>query len=167
MSSKQFTAMAFRFLHRINHNRRYLAIDLKVALQLTVHFNEDEGGLARVGAKFIADAIGMSERSVIRSVQRMADAGDLRVVWGTRGRGHPNHYWMVDKPAEKTCTAMPVLAAQKPASDARLKPASVANKTGTATPENLLRTMGDAKASPQGERERVASLASGSCRGAP
>ena len=156
MSSKQFTAKTFNFLYRINHGRGYLAIDLKVALQLTRHFNEKEGGLARVGYKFIADAIGVSEMTVMRSVQRMADAGDLYVVWGKAGRGHPNHYWMVDKPVEKTCTAMKVSEPVKPSSGARRKPSSEANKTFTAVKENHLRTMGDAKASPQGERERCA-----------
>ena len=46
MSSKQFTARTFKFLYQINENHKLLAVDLKIALTLTLHFNEKEGGRA-------------------------------------------------------------------------------------------------------------------------
>jgi hypothetical protein len=124
----------------------------EVALQLTVHFNEhDEGGRAYPSCQAIGDAIGLSECTVRRSVERMAKEGDLYVVWGRQGRGHPNQYWMIVKPApkreKKTGRVAPVFAPQK---TGIVKPASAVEKTGTAAPENHLNHF------TEGERLRAA-----------
>ena len=44
MSSKPFTAKTFAWLRQINHSDRgrYLAVDLKVAVELTEYFREDD-----------------------------------------------------------------------------------------------------------------------------
>jgi Helix-turn-helix domain len=99
MSSKEFTALTFAWLHQVNQDAGLLPIDTKVCLQLTKHFNEkDEGGRAWPSYKTIGEAVGVSEQTVIRSVHRVHSRGHLRVVWGKAGRGHPNQYWMIVKP---------------------------------------------------------------------
>jgi hypothetical protein len=134
MSSTAFTAKTFTFLHQVNHNPRLTKTDAAVCLELTVYFTEsDQDGRAWPGCKTIADAIGVSEATVIRSVRRVAAEGHLRVVWGSQGRGHPNQYWMVLKPAP-----VKVSEAGKPASVTRLKPAPVSLKPAPVQ-ENLLR----------------------------
>src|SRR5262245_36203089 len=97
MSTKQFTAQTFAWLRLLKADHDLTA--LAVGVQLTEHFNEKEGGQARVGYRFIADALGVTESTVVRAVRRMHERGRLRVYWGQPGRGHPNHYWMVIKPA--------------------------------------------------------------------
>jgi hypothetical protein len=136
MSSKAFTAKTFAWLRQINHGR-YLAIDLKVALQLTEHFNEkDQEGRAYPSYKTIADAIGVSEQTVIRSVERMRAQGDLYVIPGKPGRGYPNQYWMVVKPVQKTSKVAEVFPGQK-------KPPSGGQKTSIAVEENHLKNHQD------------------------
>jgi hypothetical protein len=81
MGSKEFSAKIFRWLRQINRSSELLATDLKVAVQLVDHFNEDdEGGRAYPGAKCIGDAINMSVRHVLRSIRRMEATGHLRRV---------------------------------------------------------------------------------------
>jgi hypothetical protein len=99
MSSKAFTRQIFDWLHQVNTDDDLTPADVCVALQLTRHFNEDDdGGRAWPSCKFIGDEIGLSESTVINSVRRLHKHGHLRVVWGQRGRGHPNQYWMEIKP---------------------------------------------------------------------
>jgi hypothetical protein len=157
MASKQFTAKTFTWLRQINRGRGYLAIDLKVALELTTYFNEDR---AYPGYKTIADAIGLSERTVIRSIERMRGHGNLYVIPGKPGRGHPNQYWMIVKDDKKTCTQAQVLEPGKPAPNAAGKPANRPPKTCTATQENHKNPIPDrgslkAPLYPDGERVRA------------
>jgi hypothetical protein len=155
MSTKAFVAKTFRWLHQVNRGR-YLAIDLKVALQLTVHFNEkDQDGRAFPSCKTIADAVGVSEHTVMRSVDRMHAGGDLYVIWGKPGRGYPNQYWMVIKPAPTQ-----VSEAGKPAPRPRQKTCTGEIKTCIAVQENLLRTSEEGESLkglplPPGEREEA------------
>jgi hypothetical protein len=154
MSSKQFTAKTFSFLHQVNRSPRLKKIDVAVCLELTVYFREsDQDGRAWPGCKTIADAIGVSETTVIRSVRRIEAEGHLRVVWGCRGRGHPNQYWMVLKPAP-----VKVSEAGKPASATPRKPAPVKIKPAPVQ-ENLLKNQeGVSKETPSlGERDEVLS----------
>jgi hypothetical protein len=150
MSSKEFTAKTFTFLHQVNHNKRLKKIDAAVCLELTVYFTEsDQDGRAFPGCKTLADEIGVSETTVIRSVRRVEAEGHLRVVWGSQGRRHPNQYWMVVKPAP-----VKVSGAGKPSSAPPRKPASVKIKPAPVQ-ENLLRNLeGVSLETPsQGERE--------------
>jgi hypothetical protein len=111
MSSKAFTRKTFTFLHQVNHNPELPASDLAVCLELSRYFNEDDqDGRAFPGCKTIGDAIRLSETTVIRSVRRLEKHGHIRVIWGTQGRGHPNQYWMIVKPAPTQ-----VLEPEKPA----------------------------------------------------
>ena len=165
MSSTKFTAMQFTWLHQINEDVELPASAVKVALQLTRHFNEKDGGRAFPGYESLAEGcepytkdIGISERAVIRSIRLMHERGHLRVEWGKPGRGYPNQYWMIIKPA-----LVQVLGAGKPASVAAVKPASVAIKPALAQ-ENLLKNLEGIpkKEYPhRGEREEEASLALG------
>jgi hypothetical protein len=147
MSSKEFTAKTFRWLYQVNWDADLLPVDVKVAVQLTCHFNEDDAdGRAFPGCKHMGSKIGLSERTVDRSVRRLHKHGHLHVVWGAPGRGHSNQYWMVlkgektrtTKPvstSQKTRTIKPVLKKENPHLGQR-KPASGANKTRTAVTEN-------------------------------
>jgi hypothetical protein len=136
MSSKQFTAQVFAWLQQINRDPHLLAIDVKVALELTRFFNEkDQGGRAFPSCKTLGDAIGMSERTIRRSVERMTKGGHVYTILGKPGRGHPNQYWMT----LKTGTATPVLDAEKTGTGDRQKTGICDKKTGTATPENHLK----------------------------
>ena len=124
MSSTAFTASTFVFLRQVNRNRRLTATDLSVCMELTEYFNEKiEGGRAWPSCKTIGDAIGVHETTVIRSVRRLEAEGHLRVIWGCQGAGHPNQYWMIEKPAPAQ-----VSAGEKPAPAQRKKPAPVQKK---------------------------------------
>jgi hypothetical protein len=99
MSSKAFTIRVFTWLHQVNHDLELLAVDVCVALQLVIHFNEDDSdGRAWPSCKTLGEAIGLSEATVIHSVRRLHARGHLRVIWGQQGRSHPNQYWMEIKP---------------------------------------------------------------------
>jgi hypothetical protein len=102
MSSKEFSNKTFKWLYQINSDFELPPIDMKVAVQLTVHFNEEnDGGRAYPGLKFMGDAIGVSEPTMVRSIHRLERRGHLHVVWGSAGRGHSNQYWMIVKPVSK------------------------------------------------------------------
>jgi hypothetical protein len=101
MSSKEFSRQTFQWLYQVNHDRDLPSACKSVALELTVYFTEDDdGGRAFPGYRTIADAIGVSDSTVIRSIKLMHARGHLRVVWGSPGRGHPNQYWMILKPLQ-------------------------------------------------------------------
>lgn len=143
MSSKEFTAKTFKWLYQVNWDADLLPVDVKVAVQLTRHFNEDdEDGRAFPGCKYVGDKIGVSEPTVIRSVRRLHKRGHLRVIWGAAGRHHSNQYWMVEKtsaakplPTSKKPSRVKVFEERKPTS-VNGKPTSGANKTYTAVKEN-------------------------------
>jgi hypothetical protein len=98
MSSKEFTAQQFRWLHQVNSDAELETVDVCVALQLTWHFNEDDqDGRAYPSYKYIGNKIKVPRPTVIRSIERLHERGHLRVEWGSAGRGHPNQYWMVEK----------------------------------------------------------------------
>jgi hypothetical protein len=107
----------FQWFYRINTNPKYLKVDLAVAVQLTKYVNRKTGD-TYVGAKRLSDNIGVSVRSVLRSVRRLQEGGDLGVEWGAPGRGHSNRYWPIlplfDE--EKSGTVVPVFDHVKVAS---------------------------------------------------
>jgi len=145
MSTKKFAAQTFAWLRLLKGDHDTTA--LAVGVQLTEHFNEAEGGVARAGCKFMADALGMAESTVVRALHRMHARGRIRVQWGTPGRGHPNHIWMVVKPA-----AAQVLEAGKPAPEE--------NKTCSSAGEPLLNHTpgGAAKAAPSRREREIETL---------
>jgi hypothetical protein len=121
MSSKQFTAHTFAFLHAINRDPRLIAVDAAVALELSDYFNEsDQGGRAFPSCKTIGDAIGVHETTVMRSIDRLHQTGHLWMIRGSPGRGHPHQYWMAEKPAP-----VQVSGRRKPAPAQPRKPAPV------------------------------------------
>jgi Helix-turn-helix domain len=165
----QFARVKFLWIDRIARDHQLLAIDTRVAAALLHYFTaSDNGGRAYPSCKTLGDAIGVSEATVIRSVNRLHDRGHLIVIWGKPGRGHPNQYWMAagGKPA-----SVQVLEAQKPARVAPRKPASDANKTFTGAGEPLFSQIpsGESYALPQteGERERTSCDVSPSSVGDP
>jgi hypothetical protein len=130
----KFTAQTFAWLRQINTDKRVLAIDVKIALELTRYFREkDQGGRAYPSAKTLGDAVGLSERSARRSIDRLQQAGHLHVIPGKPGRGCSAQYWMI----LKTRTATPVFEAQKTGLRDRQKTGIRGKKTGTATPQSL------------------------------
>src|ERR1700687_4423584 len=71
-----------------------------VCYRISDGFNDrDSDGRAWESCENIGAAVGMSEKTVITMVRRLHACGHLRVEWGKQGRGHPNHYWMILKPA--------------------------------------------------------------------
>ena len=71
-----------------NTDRRLMAIDVKVALELSRYFREqDQDGRAYPAAKTLGDAVGLSERSARRSIDRLHKEGHLYVIPGKPGRG--------------------------------------------------------------------------------
>ena len=129
MGSKEFSKKTFKWLYQLNADFELWAVCTKVGVQLTAHFNEeDQDGRAFPSCKYIADVIGVSEKTVIRAVRRMQAREHLRVIWGVPGRGHPNQYWMIIKPAPTQ-----VLGAKKPAPTQVLAD----QKTCTGVQENL------------------------------
>ena len=115
-SSKAFNHQIFCWLHQINHDKRLLAIDLCVAVELTRYFDEkDQGGRAWPTCKTVSDAIGLHETTILRSVRRLEITGHLRAIWGRQGRGHSGQYWMIAKPAEPQVLKPAVRQQRKPA----------------------------------------------------
>lgn len=109
MSSTEFTAKIFRFLHQVNADVELEHVDVRVALRLSHYFREDDkDGRAFPSCKTIGADIGLHETTVLRAIKRLHGQGHLRVIWGKPGRGHPNQYWMLEKTI-KTCTATQVL----------------------------------------------------------
>jgi hypothetical protein len=99
MSSRAFAATKFSWIERVTRDHKILPIDVRVAVALLSYFSEkDQGGRAFPSCKFIGNQIGASEPTVIRAVHRLHAEGHLRVTWGQQGRGHPNNYWMQEKP---------------------------------------------------------------------
>jgi Helix-turn-helix domain len=97
MSSKQFTAKVFRWLHQVNADLALPASAAKIAICLIGHFNEKEGGVAWPSCRTIGAAIGKSESTVFSVVRALHARGHLRLEWGKQGRGCSNRYWMIEK----------------------------------------------------------------------
>ena len=69
MSSKAFARQIFQFLYQVNESRTLDApVDVRVAIQLTRHFNEREGGRGRAGLEHIGKAIGVGKATVHLSI---------------------------------------------------------------------------------------------------
>ncbi len=121
MSTKTFTKKIFDWLHQLNHDRRVRKIDLAVAVQLTKCFNEkDHSGRAWPSLKTLGDPIGFHhEGTVLKSVRRLHETGNLYVVWGKRGSGHVNQYWMVLKPSAGQVSKLSAGKVKKLASQSR------------------------------------------------
>src|SRR5262245_8706784 len=112
VTTKQFTAQTFAFLHQVNGNAELAGSDLKIAPALTRAFHKEACRRAYPSYETLANDAAMSEHTAIRAVRRLEQHGHLRVVWGTPGRGHPNQYWMIVKPAP-----VQVSAPRKPAKE--------------------------------------------------
>jgi hypothetical protein len=109
MGTKEFARQTFKWLYQVNADSGLSLSCIKVAVQLTAHFNEsDQDGRAYPSGKYLGEAIALSERAVLRAVRRLHARGHLEIKWGAPGRGCPHQYWMRLKPA-----LAPVLADQK------------------------------------------------------
>jgi hypothetical protein len=97
MSSKQFTAKVFRWLHQVNADCALPPNAVKVAVALIPDFNEDEGGMAWPGLQRLAARACLGKTTIIEIVRRLAACGHLRIESGKPGKGHSNRYWMVEK----------------------------------------------------------------------
>jgi hypothetical protein len=118
---KAFIRAKFHCLYQVNENPNLSATDSAVYLQISKHVNEaDRGGRAYPSYKTIGRPIGKSEATVIRSIRRLVAEGHLKVIWGRRGRGHPNQYWLVVKPS-----SMQVSVSDRKQTKKDLKPSPV------------------------------------------
>jgi hypothetical protein len=144
MSSKQFTALTFAFLRLVKSDHDLTA--LAVAVQLTEHFNEAEGGVARAGTQFMARQLGVSQPTVVRALHRLADRGRLRIEWGKQGRGNVNHCWML---VEERCAS----ASFEPAGKIQKKMRQRQKKDAPAHMNHLKNQGGASKEAPPLERE--------------
>jgi hypothetical protein len=99
--SPELTRQRFLWLnHQVLPDPDLPASAFKVAYRIGDGFNDQQSdGRAWESCKEIGNAIAMSEKTVITMVRRLHARGHLRVEWGQQGRGHPNNYWMISKPA--------------------------------------------------------------------
>jgi hypothetical protein len=159
MSSKGFTRMTFAWLRLLKGDRDLTA--LAVGVQLIEHFNEKEGGQARVGCQYIARELGLTPSTVVRALHRLADRGRLRIEWGSQGRGHVNHCWMViGENGEKRCASASFSSAEKVRQSSPEKVRQTSRK-GAPAHMNLLknhRSEGKAKAFPLAGRKSEPSV---------
>ena len=109
--SKQFTAKIFRWLHQVNIDVELPLSAMKVAVRLSGDFNEAQDGMAWPSCITIAEAIGLSETAVIRSVRVLEARKHVRINWGKQGRGHSNQYWMIEKGQQADLFASSLTAA--------------------------------------------------------
>jgi len=114
--SKAFTRRVFAWLAEIKTDRRMRPATFLVAYEIGQHFNAKYGGEAWPGYQTIADATGVSKRTVIRMVRLLVAGGYLKVERGSAGRGQSNRYWMT---APKGAPAHLFGAREKGASEAR------------------------------------------------
>jgi hypothetical protein len=98
--SPELKRQRFAWLDQVLIDRELPASAFKVAYRIGDGFNDvQHDGKAWESCKEIGNAIAMSEKTVITMVRRLHARGHLRVEWGQQGRGHPNNYWMIIKPA--------------------------------------------------------------------
>jgi hypothetical protein len=107
MSSKEFTAKIFRWLHQVNGDDKLPGSAIKVAVRLASDFNEKLGGMAWPSCQTLSEDIGKSKATVIDMIRRLHARGHLQVEWGQQGKGHSNQYWLVEKgqPANLSATS--------------------------------------------------------------
>jgi hypothetical protein len=113
--SPELKRQRFLWLDQVLVDPELPASAFKVAYRIGDGFNDvQQDGRAWEGCKEIARAIGMSEKTVITMVRRLNARGHLRVEWGKQGRGHPNNYWMILRPAStQVSDATPRLLLQR------------------------------------------------------
>jgi Helix-turn-helix domain len=136
------TRKLFDWLNQVKADREVTPSAFLVAFEIGQGFNAEYGGAAWPSSLTIAKAVGLSEPSIIRIVRQLAQRGHLKIDPGKQGAGHSNRYFMV----LKTSTSEGFRTAQK--TSIRVKKTSTG---GYDLSKNHLQ--GDAKASPQGERE--------------
>lgn len=137
-------------MHQVKADTAIPAGTFKVAFQLTAYWFWDNP-IAYRSCQTVAEAVGVSEATVIRALHLLHDRGHLNVQWGTQGRGHPNRYSMILKPAP-----VQVLKDGKPAPAQVRKPASVSRKPAPVQENPSFNHTGEPKGSPSsGEREEA------------
>jgi hypothetical protein len=140
MSSKQFTAQVFAWLHQVNADRDLPASAAKVAIYLASCFNEADGGAAWPAVETIGTEIGRSPSVVLDALRRLAARGHLKAYWGRQGRGHSGRYWMILKlrTPEVSNLRVPSVATTFPASHAsQIKLRFWPQKTSEMAPQNF------------------------------
>jgi hypothetical protein len=94
---RDFLEMREAFQWQILGDNIVRGIDAKVALAISLYLNREDWELhsklhAWPGIDTIAQKIGVSERSVRRSIGRLVMLGHFRLHVGGRGPGDPHHY---------------------------------------------------------------------------
>jgi hypothetical protein len=92
--SRAFTRRKLAWLAQVNADRTIPHTAVRVALALVPYFNERRTGRAWPSLETLQSDTGLGFASVHRGIRALEQRGHLLVVWGKRGRGHANHYWM-------------------------------------------------------------------------
>jgi hypothetical protein len=152
-SKRRDTRKLFVWLNQVKGDPELSPVAFMVAYEIGQHFNSQYGGAAWPSSLTIAINIGADKATVIRAVRRLRERGHLTVepgrAGGPPGRGHSNRYRM-SKPERNGVSAHP-LEPRKGALEPR--------KGAPAHLNYLKPSKGDAKASPQRERESELALA--------
>lgn len=146
--SKQFTKRTFNWLRQIKADHILPRSGVLFALQVTEQCNERHGGAGWASCRYIANAIGMSEATVINLFHLFEKRGHLKVEWGKQGRGHSNRYWMVLKPHE-----VEVLGRGKSKIKPQIKPQPAVRKPQPAEENCLKNRLNAPKGAIKTERE--------------
>ena len=136
--TSEFKQQRFLWLNQVLVDPELPGSAFKVAYRIGDGFKSSyvqHDGRAWESCKEIARAIGMSEKTVITMVRRLHARDHLLRSMGAPGRGHPNHYWMLLKPASAQVFD-------------EIKPASSPNKTCADAENQETRTKGMPSASP-------------------
>jgi hypothetical protein len=98
MSSTAFVRQVFAWLAQVNADGGLKGGGpVKIAVALTPHFNEQEGGMAWPSLKTLGKAAAKSESRALEALRLLETRGHLEVEWGKQGAGHFGRYWMVMK----------------------------------------------------------------------
>ncbi len=97
-STKEFTRRVFGYIKQMNRDKELPSAAVRVALVIADHWNE-ESGEAHPSLQTIALESGLGEGTVRRMLPALVERGYLAVQVGSRGSGHPNRYWPLDKSA--------------------------------------------------------------------
>jgi hypothetical protein len=106
-SSKAHTRAVFAWLKQIARDKNVPSSAFRVAFVIAQHFNKNSGE-AYPSTETIGSQSALYPSSVRAMVDALAEHGHLAVVWGRKGRGHPNRYSMILKPQQAA-----VLSARK------------------------------------------------------
>jgi DNA-binding transcriptional regulator YhcF (GntR family) len=103
-SSKKFAARVFAYNKQVRCDRKLPSAAKVIAAVIADHWNE-ESGEAHPSTSTIAKEAGLSQPTVRRMLPNLVERGHVAITFGSRGSGHPNRYWPMEKEPLKETTA--------------------------------------------------------------